>query len=36
MESYTRWGPANFREWDGEFDGAFEWAAYGWSRIEGF
>jgi hypothetical protein len=22
-------------EWDGEYDGAFEWATYGWARIEG-
>jgi hypothetical protein len=23
-------------EWDGEYDGAFEWATYGWARTEGF
>jgi len=35
MASFERWGPVNFQEWDGEYDGVFTWATYGWSRVEG-
>jgi hypothetical protein len=35
LNTYTRWGPVQHMEWDGEYDGAFEWATYGWARIEG-
>lgn len=33
--SYKRWGGAQYKAWDGEYDGAFEWATHGWARIEG-
>lgn len=36
LAAYTKWGPSNMMEWDGEYDGAFEWATYGWARTEGF
>jgi hypothetical protein len=33
-ERFSRWGPVHYNEWD-QYDGAFEWATYGWSKIEG-
>jgi hypothetical protein len=35
LNSYTKWGPVQKHEWIDEYDGVFEWATYGWARIEG-
>lgn len=32
---FSRWGAVKFHEWDGTYDYAWQWATYGWAKIEG-
>jgi hypothetical protein len=32
---FSRWGAVKFHEWNGDYDYAWQWATYGWAKIEG-